>query len=70
MAGIASTRWLITRTVGLITGYMNLQMADPVKKKVWDGRFLKLPLAGTIILIACAVYILRRSQVFLPPDEE
>ena len=27
-------------------------------------------LAGTIILIACAVYILRRSQVFLPPDEE
>ena len=27
-------------------------------------------LAGTIILIACAVYILRRSQAFLPPDEE
>ncbi|MGC1378290.1 MAG: phosphate-starvation-inducible PsiE family protein [Anaerolineales bacterium] len=27
-------------------------------------------LAGTIILIACAVYILRRSQAFLPPEEE
>ena len=27
-------------------------------------------LAGTIILIACAVYILRRSQAFLPPEEK
>ncbi|MGZ8158902.1 MAG: type II secretion system F family protein [Methylobacter sp.] len=42
--------WMLVLGVVLITGYMNLQMADPVKKKVWDGRFLKLPLAGTIIL--------------------
>ncbi len=42
--------WVLVLGVVLITGYMNLQMADPVKKKVWDGRFLKLPLAGTIIL--------------------
>jgi len=42
--------WLLVLGVILITGYMNLQMADPVKKKIWDGRFLKLPLAGTIIL--------------------
>ena len=28
---------------------MKYQMADPVRKKVWDGYFLKLPLAGTII---------------------
>ncbi|WP_340120948.1 type II secretion system F family protein [Methylobacter svalbardensis] len=42
--------WILAFSVILITGYMNLQMADPVKKKVWDGRFLKLPLAGTIIL--------------------
>ncbi|MGZ5018634.1 MAG: type II secretion system F family protein [Methylobacter sp.] len=42
--------WVLVLGVILITGYMNLQMADPVKKKVWDGRFLKLPLAGTIIL--------------------
>ncbi|MDD4904574.1 MAG: type II secretion system F family protein [Methylobacter tundripaludum] len=42
--------WMLVLGVILITGYMNLQMADPVKKKVWDGRFLKLPLAGTIIL--------------------
>jgi general secretion pathway protein F len=42
--------WVLVLGVVLITGYMNLQMADPVKKKVWDGRFLKLPLAGKIIL--------------------
>ena len=42
--------WVLILGVVVITGYMNLQMADPVKKKVWDGRFLKLPLAGTIIL--------------------
>jgi len=29
---------------------MKFQLADPIKKKVWDGRFLKLPLAGTIIM--------------------
>ena len=42
--------WALVLGVALISGYMNLQLADPVKKKVWDGRFLKLPLAGTIIL--------------------
>jgi len=42
--------WMLVLGVVFITGYMNFQMADPVKKKVWDGRFLKLPLAGTIIL--------------------
>jgi len=42
--------WILVLGVVLITGYMNIQMTDPVRKKVWDGRFLKLPLAGTIIL--------------------
>jgi general secretion pathway protein F len=42
--------WVLILGVVVITGYMNLQMADPVRKKVWDGRFLKLPLVGTIIL--------------------
>ncbi|TAK62584.1 type II secretion system F family protein [Methylobacter sp.] len=42
--------WALILGVILISGYMNLQLADPVKKKVWDSRFLKLPLAGTIIL--------------------
>jgi len=42
--------WVLILAIVVITGYMNLQMADPVRKKVWDGRFLKLPLAGTIIL--------------------
>ncbi len=42
--------WILALGIVLITGYMNLQLADPAKKQVWDGRFLKLPLAGTIIL--------------------
>jgi len=42
--------WILALGIVFITAYMNLQMADPVKKKAWDGRFLKLPLAGTIIL--------------------
>lgn len=42
--------WILILSVVFITAYMNMQLADPVKKKVWDGRFLKLPLAGTIIL--------------------
>ncbi len=42
--------WILVLGVVLLTGYMNLQLADPVRKKVWDGRFLRLPLAGTIIL--------------------
>lgn len=42
--------WVLFLSAFFITGYMNLQLADPVKKKIWDGRFLKLPLAGTIIL--------------------
>jgi len=42
--------WMLVLGVVLISAYMNLQLADPVRKKVWDGRFLKLPLAGTIIL--------------------
>ncbi|MDP3934251.1 MAG: type II secretion system F family protein, partial [Methylococcaceae bacterium] len=25
-------------------------LADPIRKKVWDGRFLRLPLVGNIIL--------------------
>lgn len=42
--------WMLVLGVVLISAYMNLQLADPVRKKVWDGRFLRLPLAGTIIL--------------------
>jgi len=42
--------WMLVLGVVLISAYMNLQLADPVRKRVWDGRFLKLPLAGTIIL--------------------
>jgi general secretion pathway protein F len=42
--------WALILTVVLVTAYMNFQLADPVTKKVWDKRFLGLPLAGNIIL--------------------
>ena len=41
--------WALLVGIIFISSYMKFQLADPVKKKVWDGRFLKLPLAGTII---------------------
>ncbi len=40
---------LLGATFGIST-YMKMQLADPIRKKVWDGRFLKLPLFGTILL--------------------
>ncbi|MEQ1486538.1 type II secretion system F family protein [Methyloglobulus sp.] len=42
--------WILLGTVIFASSYMKFQMADPVSKKRWDGIFLKLPLAGTIIL--------------------
>ncbi len=42
--------WLLLGAVIFASSYMKFQMADPVRKKRWDGIFLKLPLAGTIIL--------------------
>ena len=42
--------WALLGVIIFVTSYMRFQLADPVKKKVWDARFLKLPLAGTIIL--------------------
>ncbi|MGR8998835.1 MAG: type II secretion system F family protein [Gammaproteobacteria bacterium] len=42
--------WALVLAVVLISAYMNFQLADPVTKKVWDKRFLELPLAGNIIL--------------------
>jgi general secretion pathway protein F len=41
--------WALVIGFIFISSYMKYQLADPVRKKVWDGRFLKLPLAGTII---------------------
>ncbi|NOU23445.1 MAG: type II secretion system F family protein [Methyloglobulus sp.] len=42
--------WILIGGVIFASSYMKFQMADPVRKKKWDGIFLKLPLAGTIIL--------------------
>ncbi len=42
--------WILIGIVVFATSYMRFQLADPVTKKKWDALFLKLPLAGTIIL--------------------
>jgi general secretion pathway protein F len=41
--------WALLAGIIFISSYMKLQLADPIRKKVWDGRFLKLPMAGAII---------------------
>ena len=42
--------WILIGAVIFASSYMKFQMADPIRKKRWDGLFLKLPLAGNIIL--------------------
>jgi general secretion pathway protein F len=42
--------WLLIGGAFFAVSYMKFQLADPVRKKVWDGRFLKLPLADLVIL--------------------
>lgn len=42
--------WLLIGGVVFVVSYMRFQLADPVRKKVWDERFLKLPLADLVIV--------------------
>jgi general secretion pathway protein F len=42
--------WILILLALFASSYMKYQLADPVRKKVLDGFFLKLPLAGNIIL--------------------
>jgi len=42
--------WVLIGAVLGVSSYMRFQMADPVRKKVWDGYLLKMPLFGNILL--------------------
>jgi len=42
--------WLLIGGFVGLSSYMKFQMADPARKKVWDGYFLKVPLFGHILL--------------------
>jgi general secretion pathway protein F len=42
--------WILIGGFFFAVSYMKFQLADPVRKKVWDRRFLKLPLADLVIL--------------------
>ena len=48
--GLQAYWWLILLCVIGLTSYMKAQLADPVRRKVWDARFLTMPLFGSIIL--------------------
>ncbi len=42
--------WAILLVVIVATSYMKAQLADPITKKIWDARFLTMPLFGDILL--------------------
>jgi general secretion pathway protein F len=42
--------WALLGSFSMIYYYLHSQMAKPATKKVWDGRFLAIPLFGNIIL--------------------
>lgn len=42
--------WILIGGFLGLSSYMKFQLADPVRKKVWDGYFLKVPLFGNILL--------------------
>jgi general secretion pathway protein F len=42
--------WLILLIILVLTSYMKSQLADPGRRKIWDARFLAMPLFGEIIL--------------------
>ena len=48
--GLQAYWWLILLCVISLSSYMKSQLADPVRRKVWDARFLAMPLFGSIIL--------------------
>ena len=48
--GLQAYWWLILLCVISISSYMKSQLADPIRRKVWDARFLAMPLFGNIIL--------------------
>ena len=48
--GLQAYWWLILLCMIGLSSYMKSQLADPVRRKVWDARFLAMPLFGNIIL--------------------
>lgn len=42
--------WLLLAVILSIYVYMTRQLAEPGSRKVWDARFLKMPLVGDILL--------------------
>ena len=49
-AWLQSYWWIVIGGVMLITSYFKIQLGNAETKKIWDGRWLKLPLVGEMIL--------------------
>jgi general secretion pathway protein F len=49
-SGLQSYWWVLLGGITTVTYAMRSQLANPRTKKIWDGRFLAMPLFGTIIL--------------------
>ncbi len=48
--GLQSYWWVLLLLALGVSSYMKAQLADPDRKKVWDGRFLTMPLFGNIVM--------------------
>ncbi|GAB4279629.1 MAG: type II secretion system inner membrane protein GspF [Methylomicrobium sp.] len=42
--------WGLLLGVLLVVGYFNYQLNDPALRKIWDGRLLRMPLVGGIVI--------------------
>ncbi len=42
--------WALLLIAVIVSSYMKAQLANPVTKKIWDARFLTMPLFGDILL--------------------
>lgn len=48
--GLQAYWWLIMMVIITGVSYMKSQLADPERRKVWDARFLNMPLFGEILI--------------------
>lgn len=48
--GLKSWWWTLIPLAAGLSGYVRYQRADPDRRQVWDGRLLKIPLIGDLIL--------------------
>lgn len=48
--GLRDYWWLLLAAVVMVTAFMRRQLSDPVARRVWDARFLAMPVFGRILV--------------------